>query len=363
MSTADIPLRNMFYMLAYAWNQSAFKDRIPVGEESDGPETPAFFAKVLCLGCDQLFSRGLDRVYHHNKEEIAGVRGRIAIGDTLRRDLLRRGRTICEFDELQYDALHNRLLKATLHQLLLTKGLATDVSRKIRDTIRRFDAFGVSDIRLTKQAFRQVQLHRNNAFYGFLMRLAEFVAAQLFPTEGGSSRQFAKLIDDEQKLNLIFEAFVRNFYRAEQKIYRLREGSERLDWDLAGELSAIDEGFLPGMYPDMTLRSRAKTIVIDAKYYRNTFTTRFDPSRRKIHSGNLYQLFTYLKNLEANGGHDASADGILLYPQIDEAVSLAYTVQGHVMRISTIDLSASWQHIAKSLLSLVDLSQVESAAA
>jgi 5-methylcytosine-specific restriction enzyme subunit McrC len=117
------------------------------------------------------------------------------------------------------------------------------------------------------------------------------------------------------------------------------------------------------MYPDMTLRSDSKTIVIDAKYYGSTFARSHVSEQRKIHSANLYQLFAYLKNLEAQGSSDAQAEGILLYPQVDEAVALSYKVQGHNMRICTIDMAEPWPKIEQSLLDLIGLvtSQVKAA--
>ena len=359
----DIPLRNIFYMLAYAWKCIEYTKRIEVGDELDGPDTPAFFAKVLCQGCRQLFRRGLDRTYIALTDQIPGLRGKILVVETVRRDLLRRGRTICSFDELQYDALHNRLLKAVLVRLRKNQGLPSAIQDLLNDTIHTFDDYGVTSVRPTRQAFKQVQLHRNNAFYGFLLQIAEFVVLHIFPDEQGLGRSFAQGIEYDAKLEKIFEAFVRNFYRAEQSAYLLRDGTERLEWDLNEPASPSDEPYLPGMYPDMTLRSDTKTIVLDAKWYKSTFGTSHVSDRRKIHSSNLYQLFSYLKNLERSGGADAKAEGILLYPQVDEAASLRYEVQGHTMRICTIDLNQPWLGIEASLLGLIQLAPSESSAA
>jgi 5-methylcytosine-specific restriction enzyme subunit McrC len=357
-----IPLRNIVYMLAYSWNRIEYTKRIEVGDELDGPDTPAFFGKVLCQGCHQLFRRGLDRAYIPLTDELPGLRGKILIGETLRRGLLRRGRTISSFDELQYDALHNRLLKAVLVRLGKSPGLPPAIEKLINETIRTFDDYGVTASKPTRAAFKQVQLHRNNAFYSFLLQTAEFIVSHVFPDEHGLGRSFAQMILDDARLESIFEAFVRNFYRSEQSIYRLQDGTERLEWDLNEPASPSDEPYLPGMYPDMTLRSDTKTIVIDAKWYKSTFGVSHVSDRRKIHSSNLYQLFSYLKNLERSEGTDAKAEGILLYPQVDEAASLRYEVQGHTMRICTIDLNQPWLGIEASLLGLIQLYPLETSA-
>jgi 5-methylcytosine-specific restriction enzyme subunit McrC len=74
-----IPLRNIFYMLAYAWNRIEYTKRIETGDELDGPDTPAFFAKVLSQGCHQLFRRGLDRGYIPFTEDMPGLKGKIHV--------------------------------------------------------------------------------------------------------------------------------------------------------------------------------------------------------------------------------------------------------------------------------------------
>jgi 5-methylcytosine-specific restriction enzyme subunit McrC len=46
------------------------------------------------------------------------------------------------------------------------------------------------------------------------------------------------------------------------------------------------------MKTDITLRSSTRTVVIEAKYYRETLTRRY--SKETLRSDNLYQLFAYL---------------------------------------------------------------------
>ena len=72
------------------------------------------------------------------------------------------------------------------------------------------------------------------------------------------------------------------------------------------------------------------------------------------HSTNLYQLFAYLNNLEARGGADASADGMLLYPAVSQSVRLKYEIQGHAVSICTVDLAADWWKLRAELFELID---------
>ena len=87
----------------------------------------------------------------------------------------------------------------------------------------------------------------------------------------------------------LFEAFVRNFYKVETD---LSVSSDSITWQFESEF-AEDLEMLPTMLTDITLQSKSQKIIIDTKYYKDAFQTRYD--KQKINSGNLYQLFAYLK--------------------------------------------------------------------
>jgi 5-methylcytosine-specific restriction enzyme subunit McrC len=206
-----IPIKNLYYLYAYAWDQFHFTKRVDTGEEV-GPDAPAFFGLVLVRGCQQVFRRGVDRSYRTFVEERAQLRGRVRPIDTERDHSLQRGRVWCEYDELTHDSLINQIIKSTLRCLKRSTprsiGLASDLTK----VIRIFDALGVADINVKPQDFRRVQLHRNNAFYGFLLHVCELLHTEMFPKQAGRGQPFASLGEDQTRMNLIFERFVRNLF-------------------------------------------------------------------------------------------------------------------------------------------------------
>ena len=107
------------------------------------------------------------------------------------------------------------------------------------------------------------------------------------------------------------------------------------------------------METDISVRSKKppKTLIIDTKFYKETFQSYYDS--QTIHSANLYQIYSYLKNIEIRGGADADADGMLLYPVVDRSVRLEYDLPGHRIQICTLNLAAGWKEIHKELLDLV----------
>lgn len=347
--TTEIPVRNLYYLYAYAWDKFHFVHRVKTGEEEEGPDAAPFFAKILLQGCRQIFRRGVDRSYQTLDEELGFVRGRINRIKTLRHGSLDKARVWCEYDELRHDGLQNQLIKATLERLREHQNVPKPLKVEIAKVVRAFEALRVKNIAIKNQDFRRVQLHRNNAFYGFLLHICELVHLGLFPEQTSSlASPFASLLEDERRMSRIFERFVRNFFRQEQN--ELRVSSERIDWDISGDGGESLE-LLPSMQTDVSLRSAVRTVIIDAKYYTQTLQTHRE--RERVRSAHLYQLFSYLKNMECRLEPDSRADGILLYPTVNEEVRFSAVIQGHRVSARTIDLTKPWQEIHRSLLSIL----------
>ena len=74
--------------------------------------------KVVAGGVNHLFRRGIDRGYVERREDLAGIRGKLAVSETAKRALRARGRAACDFEELSVDILPNRILRTSLHGLL-----------------------------------------------------------------------------------------------------------------------------------------------------------------------------------------------------------------------------------------------------
>jgi len=343
--TNEIPIQNLYYLYAYAWDQFHFVHRVRTGEE-EGPDAHGFFGRILVQACRQIFRRGVRREYESHEKELGQLRGRINLVRTIRHGTLERGKVWCRFDELTADALANQLIKATLVRLeggQVPRRLAAD----IRKCVRTFDSLGVRTAELKREAFRLAGRAQQSPFYAFLLHICELLYESLFPRHEGRAGTFASLLDDETKMSRIFERFVRNFFRHEQDDFEV--SSERIAWDIGKRTKEVE--LLPNMHTDASLRSRERTVIIETKYYSETLHTHYD--RKVLRSGHLYQLFAYVKNLEKRAGPDRRAEGLLLYPAVVDHVDFETTIQGHRMRACTIDLNQRWDKIQKQLLSMI----------
>ena len=109
-----------------------------------------------------------------------------------------------------------------------------------------------------------MQLSRNNGNYDLLIKISRLVHSALMPHEHGSGSKFTDPLKDEKLMFSVFEHFVRNFRKAEQRVFSVK--SKSIQWE-ARSLTAESAKYLPTMRTDITLRSDRRTIVIDAKYY------------------------------------------------------------------------------------------------
>ncbi|MDP3542028.1 MAG: 5-methylcytosine-specific restriction endonuclease system specificity protein McrC [Elusimicrobiota bacterium] len=339
-----IPIRNIYYLLAYAWDGLDQAGYVDVGS-LDGHNAADLLAHILIGGATHVLKRGLDRSYVESGEELSALRGRIDFGESLARQSPARRKLSCVYEELSADILHNQILKSSLARLARVDELDGDLRQRLVSLRERY--VGVREIPLSRALFRKLQLNKNNAHYSILMRVCELVYDHALPDERGRGGQFVDFFQDE-RMPLLFQRFVLNFYRRECP--DLRVGGEVIDWDAKAD-SDQDRALLPRMVTDITLRSDDRTWVIDTKYYEEALKGRFDA--QKLISSNLYQIFSYLKNLEKNGGQDAVAEGILLYPSVGAELRTGYSIQGHRVRVCTVNLDNDWKAIRGELLGLI----------
>jgi 5-methylcytosine-specific restriction enzyme subunit McrC len=340
-----IPIENIYYLLCYAWDKLEEKDQVSVTVD-DKTKLLDLLAKVLLNATKILLKRGIDRNYIDYTADIAGVKGKLAISETLKSNLLLKQRTICSFDEFSANILQNQLLFTTLYRLTRTAGVDKGLKNELKKVMWMFSGVELVEIRVSM--FKQVKLHRNNRLYGFIMKVCQLVYENSMLAETAGAWEFSDFTRDERKMNQLFEAFIRNFYRIEQKVFKVRR--ENIDW----QLTAVDVAttkYLPVMETDITLESKTHKIIIDAKYYRETMTVHYD--REKIRSANLYQLFSYIMNQVDDTARSKSASGILLYPTIAQDYELDFKHGNHHISIKTVNLNTNWKNIEQRLKQII----------
>lgn len=342
----SIPVQNIYYLLCYSWNQLEEGELIDVRNESCGT-LQDLFAIVLSRGTQRLIRRGFHRAYVSHVEESGNLRGRIALTPSIRDLSWVRGQMHCEFSELSYNVLPNRILKTTLRNLFYAGGIERETRDKVGEVLRSLDL--VEPIRLSGALFRRIQYNQNMRFYRFLLNVCELVFESMIPSEKEGTTRFRDFLRDEKKMPRLFEGFVRNFYRQHALDWKVHPVNKRFPWfGLQG--SDESRGHVPLMETDVDLQNRTHRIILDCKFYLNAFSENRENSR--FHSNNLYQIYAYLKN-GALHHPDLTHSGILLYPETASSFSHCITLQGLPITFASVNLDQPWQGIHRDLLALI----------
>lgn len=77
-----IPIKNLFYMLCYAWNVLSVMDDIKVGSD-DYEDAYNLLSRVFSYGVGKLIRSGFHRSYVEQNEEVSTVRGKILVQESM----------------------------------------------------------------------------------------------------------------------------------------------------------------------------------------------------------------------------------------------------------------------------------------
>jgi 5-methylcytosine-specific restriction enzyme subunit McrC len=346
MGTNPIPIRNLYFLLAYAWEWLPESEEGELGIDSC-PDAINLLTLLLCQQTKRLVRRGLEKKYLSQLECGVRISGRIALTETLEL-LARKSHQICfERDELSRDILPNQILKSTLCQLRRSEQLAPGLRNDVWHALASLQ--DVDEIGLTTRSFSRLIYHRNNRHYRLALEICELLHDLCLPDsspQGEHSIRFLEILDDEKEMARIFEKFVLNF--ACMHFPETNPRSQKLRWQ--GNWTKEYGDYLPRMQTDITLGFPNRVVILDCKYYREALKQGL--GMPKLRSGHLYQLLAYLQNSAAEMGRGA-LEGMLLYPTNGVDLDLDYELLGFPVRIRTLDLSSEWQAIEESLRSIL----------
>lgn len=340
-----IPIRNIYFLLIYAWNRLPESKVVDVSAEQY-PNLPDLLARVLINGCNYILKSGLDKDYLERTERYKGVKGKIQFSETLKSNALRYGRTVCSFDEYSEDILQNQILKSAGRALIKINTLDKGLRNELQSI--QWKLQNVSDVELSVKTIDKVVIHRNNYFYHFLLSVCRLIAQNAVLDEETGEHVFKDFIQDEVKMRYLFEDFTKNFYKIHAKEYHVHR--EHIKWQ--PDLGSLgDEKYLPRMETDISLDKADHKLIVETKFTPRILTE----EREKYRSEHMYQLFAYLSHtargeeyLEGKG-----LSGLLLYPTVSTAIDETYTFNGIDFRVATINLAGDWKEISDELLGYI----------
>ena len=285
-----IPIKNIYYMLTYAFKELRHNNYEYIAGESF-ENIYDLFAEIISKGIAYLLKQGLHKEYAIIEDTMTTLRGKLDIQGTIKEKISQHTCLVCEYDELTANNLYNAIVKTTVN-LLLDK----------------------SDVKIERK--------RN------LRKMPQF---------------------SDEHMNLLFQRFVMEYYKRHHPEYKA--SAKQIKWNVSDN-SVSSSSMLLIMQSDITLTLDERTLIIDTKYYSRNLQEHF--GKPTLHSSNIYQIHTYVMNEDKahTGNVDGlllyakTATDIQPYGNFK-------TNDGNILIVRTMDLSRDFEHIKNDLDKLV----------
>ncbi|ENH95944.1 5-methylcytosine-specific restriction enzyme subunit McrC [Gracilibacillus halophilus YIM-C55.5] len=335
----NIPIRNIYYMLSYAYQTLHLSEYKQIGTEQF-ENVKELYAEILSIGIPVLIRGGLSKDYISVEETSNFIKGKIDINATIKKNALVDKKVAIVYDEFSEDILLNQIIKSTLVYLSRSNKLSQKMRRLFYGLLPYFKE--VSDVELDINLWKNVRYNHQNIRYQFIVDVCRYLYEELLFDQSSAS-QILKEIQDEQKLSSLYEKFIYAFFQRETKYNVSRP---QIQWN-------VDDGFkeaLPIMQTDLVLQKDNKTLIVDAKFYSENMAARFEGGAAKQKSSNLYQIFTYINNWKNEPGETVA--GMLLYAKttaINQPNHL-YQMKGNQIFVASLNLQQDFSGIKEDLL-------------
>lgn len=353
VTATGIPIRNLWYMLLYAWNEPRVTQQWKA-EVDAAPTLDALLADILSKTLQQRMRIGLGRSYVDDHAMIRGIRGRIDFPRSLRQLAFQHGRAHCHFQTFSPNTTANQIIRTTLMRLAQIGrfGPTCEAAVELRQRLRRLvqDLDTIELIELNVDLIRREQLLRHDADYRLMLTICHLVQQRQMPTESAGSESLVGLDRDAMTLWRVFERFVANFCRLHLTDW-IVSPQAKLSWPIDGP-----SGYVPAMNPDVALEHKmlGTVVVLDTKFTAKSLVAG-QWGNLTFNRDHLYQIYAYLRTQEQESDKHREATGILLYPTTKQKLSEAIAVQGHRIRWETIDLAQPWKEIEQELMQLIQV--------
>lgn len=313
----DVP--KLIFLACYVMDAFSFRE----GEQhhfEDAETLPDAIALSLSVVARKAFEAGLLHGYRTEEESLYTVRGRIRVGDQIRRRFGVPFPVEVRYDEFTEDIVANRLVRAAVWQL----GQMRLRSPRARDGLREVAARlgNVSLVEFSPHDVPEVRFDRLNERYRGVIALSRLVLRRrLFESGRGTVAAPGFHMD----MNVVFQRFVT---RALREALGLSDRAFRSDEGLPNMWLDEDEGrrisSRIGLKPDLSWWDGSRcTFVGDAKY----------KYIKDAPNADLYQLLAYVTALDLPGG-------LLIYAK-GERPSDNFLVRnaGKRLQIAEVDLA------------------------
>ena len=270
-----------------------------------------FLVWTLVYECQELLKRGLVKSYVLHDENLTYLKGKLILKNQFLNDLRKNTQFFCEYDELEYDNIENRII---LFTLMICERIAqhSKLKKEIFRIIQQFSGL-VQKVPITVLDVTHVLrgYTRQNEYY----KEAHTICKIILENIGISDFYHGKIpfsIPFFVDMNVIFEDFVTRLFekyheddvtaQATQKAWNIDEGDSRKN-----------------MRPDIILRNDKKRTmtIVDVKY------------KEELKESDLYQIGFYIHEYKDEYKEQKQGNAYAILPTYSENTKSNHSFEGN----------------------------------
>ena len=326
----DTKWKNIHVFLNYAMSDNF--DFLESARHYYDQSSESTFSNILYMTLifeyEHLLKKGLLKSYVIHAENTSSMRGKLLMQHQMLNDTMKKPQFFCEFDELEYDSIENRVILEALTVIERTSDnprirmKSMDLAQRLSGVVKK-----TSVPRLARKRMMQ-SYNRQNLRYQRIHQVCD----QIIDKSGiddiyrGENTYVIPVFYD---MNELFESFIQKLFQWCYKHEDLKvetQFSEKA-WTGQGELGNRS------MRPDITIwNGKICENIIDVKY-----------KTKDISTGDLYQLGFYIHEFSEkyNPAQDQIKNAIALTPKFTDAKSGMYeSITGKQVFVKRIDVEA-----------------------
>jgi 5-methylcytosine-specific restriction endonuclease McrBC regulatory subunit McrC len=307
----------------------------------DGRLFEELLQAMLAAATDRIRIRGFERGYASRDAVGSQPTGRLLFADSIATCTFATGRLAYRHDEFGADTPNNRVLKACA-RILAGSNPAGQHQESLRASVREMR--DVADVPLSPALLRSLPRSIASRRYRVVRFVARLLVESGQPDERIGEEWARRLIQDKVRMRRLFERFVYRFTR-NCRPKGSQVGRDRHEW------SGTRQEFVPRLETDVTIRWKDRIRIIECKYTPNMFAD--GPNGALMYRPeHLRQIFSYLARASASGAVGICADGVLLYPALDQPSEARIELGDFPCTVARLGLAQPWPDLASQLRSI-----------
>ncbi len=353
-SKSPIPIKNLFFMLCYAWNILSIKDNVKVAEE-EIKDAYNLLTRLLIFGVQKLIRGGFYKTYIDVEDDLSCLKGKINVNDTIKLNVKSIKKCSCEYDEFSRNNVFNGIIKYALRLMIKNETVTQDIKKNIRSALLYFN--DINEVKPTKKILAKLKFNNNNKNYKMILNICLMISESTLVNEEDGNIAFKDFYRDNQ-MQKVYEKFILNFYALNLDRNTYKVHAPKINWHIDEDATMfwaddfdVDTN-IGDRRTDIVIENLNKKnqFIIDAKYYCEAMLPSYQSSSSSSYrTAHINQIRGYILDSDFVG----NKTGALMYPtvKIDMDKGRFIPIQGSHIIMKTLNLNKEWQDIEKDLLS------------